>query len=203
MNDPINPNAWKELFRDLAIELKCLPSAFIDANEHVFRKARELTAQQAVSISVSQESSAAIKTLSRLGFTWRGGELWAPPLGPIPERFSVQPKELIQVVGIKDGKETLLGHAPMPARMKARELACEQFGPFEDGDGSDAELCFCALEQLIEYTQTLAPMTSTCATPEQLRLASVIAQKIEDGTLFQAGIFSRRELANVVRALLP
>ncbi len=38
-------------------------------------------------------------------------------------------------------------------------------------------------------------------TNEQLRLAGVIADKIEDGTLFQAGIYSRRELAEVIRAV--
>lgn len=37
---------------------------------------------------------------------------------------------------------------------------------------------------------------------ETLRLAGVIADKIEDGTLFQAGIFSRRELADKVRAVV-
>jgi len=36
---------------------------------------------------------------------------------------------------------------------------------------------------------------------ETLRLAGVIADKIEDGTLFQAGIFSRRELADKVRTV--
>lgn len=37
---------------------------------------------------------------------------------------------------------------------------------------------------------------------EALRLAGVIADKIEDGTLFQAGIFSRRDLADKVRAVV-
>lgn len=37
---------------------------------------------------------------------------------------------------------------------------------------------------------------------ETLRLASVIADKIEDGTLFQSGIFSRRELADKVRSVV-
>lgn len=64
--------------------------------------------------------------------------------------------DTVQVYGVKDGKETLLGTAPMPARTKARELAREQFGYFEDGDGSDAELCFGALEQLIEHIERTA-----------------------------------------------
>jgi len=37
---------------------------------------------------------------------------------------------------------------------------------------------------------------------ETLRVAGVIADKIEDGTLFEAGIFSRRELADKVRAVV-
>lgn len=35
---------WQSLFWDLAKELKCLPSSFVDANEHVFNKARQLMA---------------------------------------------------------------------------------------------------------------------------------------------------------------
>jgi hypothetical protein len=61
------------------------------------------------------------------------------------------PVDTVQVFGVKGGVETLIGTAPMPARMKARELAREQFGHFEDGDGSEAELCFGAMEQLIEH----------------------------------------------------
>lgn len=57
----------------------------------------------------------------------------------------------VMVYGIKNDAVHPLGVAPMPMRMKARELAREQFGQFEDGDGSDADLCFGALEQLIEY----------------------------------------------------
>lgn len=37
---------------------------------------------------------------------------------------------------------------------------------------------------------------------ETLRLVGVIADKIEDGTLFNAGIYSRRDLADKVRAAL-
>lgn len=41
------------------------------------------------------------------------------------------------------------------------------------------------------------------ATPEQVRIATVIADQIESGTLFRGGIFSNRQLADFVRALLP
>ena len=40
------------------------------------------------------------------------------------------------------------------------------------------------------------------ASAETLRLAGVIAEKIEDGTLFNNGILSRRELADVVRRVI-
>lgn len=39
-------------------------------------------------------------------------------------------------------------------------------------------------------------------TSEQRRLLNVIADKIEDGTLFQSGILSRLELAAPIRAVL-
>jgi hypothetical protein len=42
-------------------------------------------------VQPEQESNSAIRTLQKLGYTWRGGELWAPPLGSIPKRFSVRP----------------------------------------------------------------------------------------------------------------
>lgn len=39
---PANP--WQELFWSVAKELNCLPSTFVDANDHVIRKARALAA---------------------------------------------------------------------------------------------------------------------------------------------------------------
>jgi len=38
-----------------------------------------------------------------------------------------------------------VGAAPMPPRMKAREIAREYFGGFTEDDGSDADSCFSAL----------------------------------------------------------
>lgn len=47
--------------------------------------------------------------------------------------------------------------------------------------------------------QTAAPPSLTA---EKQRLVGVIADKIEDGTLFQAGIYSRKQLADIVRTML-
>lgn len=42
-----NDDNWRKLFWTLAKELNCLPSSFVDGNEHVLRKARELQARAA------------------------------------------------------------------------------------------------------------------------------------------------------------
>lgn len=76
--------------------------------------------------------------------------------------------DTVQVYGVKDGVQTLIGSAPMPPRMKARELAREQFGHFEDGDGSDAELCFGALEQLIDHMERSAHRAILAQRPERV-----------------------------------
>lgn len=52
------------------------------------------------------------------------------------------------------------------------------------------------------WADALASAPVAAPSNETLRLASVIADKIQDGTLFQAGIFSRRELADKVRTLV-
>lgn len=56
------------------------------------------------------------------------------------------------------------------------------------------------LNTLYAAPQTSEPVSAPSA--ETLRLAGVIADKIEDGTLFQGGILSRRELADKVRAVV-
>ena len=40
------------------------------------------------------------------------------------------------------------------------------------------------------------------ASAEVLRLAGVIIEKVEDGTLFEAGLYSRKQLADVLRTIL-
>ena len=65
----------------------------------------------------------------------------------------VQEPETVRVFGVRANGETVDTGltAPMPPRMKARELVREMFGPFEVDDSSDADLCFAVCEQLIEW----------------------------------------------------
>lgn len=58
----------------------------------------------------------------------------------------------VSVYGVSANGETkLLGTTLMSPKLKARELATEQFGGFVEGDGSDAEMCHYALEQMAEH----------------------------------------------------
>ncbi|MCH1984852.1 hypothetical protein L7Q78_18900 [Achromobacter xylosoxidans] len=58
------------------------------------------------------------------------------------------------------------------------------------------------LQSVMDKRREQASAPLAAPSNETLRLAGVIADKIEDGTLFQAGIFSRRELADKVRAVV-
>lgn len=61
-------------------------------------------------------------------------------------------RETVDVVGVRsNGEHVNLEKIAMPPRMKAREIAIEQFGSFKDDDGSDAEMCFGALEYFLEW----------------------------------------------------
>ena len=61
-------------------------------------------------------------------------------------------RDTVDVVGVRsNGEHVNLGKIAMPPRMKAREIAIEQFGSFKDDDGSDAEMCFGALEYFLEW----------------------------------------------------
>jgi hypothetical protein len=83
-----------------------------------------------------------------------GGCLPVGDTHPAPSPAVAVPDEMetVDLIGVKaDGSEHALGKAPMPPRMKARDLAREQFGPFVDDDGSDGDLCFAALETLIDW----------------------------------------------------
>lgn len=62
--------------------------------------------------------------------------------------------DTVNVIGVKaDGSADLLGTAPMPPRMKAREIAREYFGGFTEDDGSDADSCFWALVGFLDWLE--------------------------------------------------
>jgi hypothetical protein len=81
---------------------------------------------------------------------------WHPKAAPTaaPQQEAQEPshRETVDVVGVRsNGEHVNLGKIAMPPRMKAREIAIEQFGSFKDDDGSDAEMCFGALEYFLEW----------------------------------------------------
>ncbi|MFD2298363.1 hypothetical protein QRO11_12220 [Paracidovorax citrulli] len=75
------------------------------------------------------------------------GSVPAPTAGAAPTDA-----DTVDVVGVRaSGEHVNLGKMPMPPTMKARDIATSQFGGFQDGDGSDAEMCFGALEELLAW----------------------------------------------------
>lgn len=63
-----------------------------------------------------------------------------------------EPIETVDLVGVRaNGEHVNLGKVAMPPRMKAREIAQSYFGPFQDDDGSEAESCFGAMDELIGW----------------------------------------------------
>ncbi|WP_046060030.1 hypothetical protein [Paracidovorax citrulli] len=84
-------------------------------------------------------------------FKHKPGDAWhatpAPAAGAAPTDA-----DTVDVVGVRaSGEHVNLGKMPMPPTMKARDIATSQFGGFQDGDGSDAEMCFGALEELLAW----------------------------------------------------
>lgn len=90
-----------------------------------------------------------------------------------PPAGEQKPVEHVELYGVKDGKETRLGTVPMPPRMKARQIARVTFGPFEENDGSDADMCFAAMESLIDHMQTVTQ-------PEQVAQDSDVLAYLDD-----------------------
>ena len=80
----------------------------------------------------------------------RWADRWAPAAAVAP----AEDADAVDVVGVRaNGEHVSLGKMPMPPRMKAREIAASQFGRFVDDDGSDAELCFGAMEELLDWLE--------------------------------------------------
>lgn len=44
--------------------------------------------------------TAAVRTLERIGYTWRGGELWAPPVGRPSESYVIPPELVERLCGL-------------------------------------------------------------------------------------------------------
>lgn len=60
--------------------------------------------------------------------------------------------DTVQVVGKRaDGTEEVIGAAPMPPEMKAREIVREMLGPIDEDAGNNAAMALWCCEQLLEY----------------------------------------------------
>lgn len=56
-------DAWKTLFWNVAKELNCLASTFVDGNDHVARKAASLTAERGVLVRLLVDADKVLSTL--------------------------------------------------------------------------------------------------------------------------------------------
>jgi len=82
--------------------------------------------------------------------------------------------DTVELYGMKDGIQIHLGRAPMPPRMKAKEIVVSVFGHFDehdDMDDGDAALCFSCMTELIDYMikQERTQITQLQAEVEALR----------------------------------
>jgi hypothetical protein len=88
---------------------------------------------------------------------------------PVPAH---DPADTVQLVGVKDGVETVIGTATMSPRMKAQDLVREMFGAWEHDDGSDADMAFAVCEQLIKWMPLNPPVFNVQApavAPESIK----------------------------------
>lgn len=69
------------------------------------------------------------------------------------------------LIGVKNGMETVLGTVTQSAESKARELVAEMFGPWEQDDGSDAEMAFTICAQLLEWMPKNPPTIKMLVPP--------------------------------------
>ena len=63
----------------------------------------------------------------------------------------------VELRGVKDGVETVLGTMNEPPAMYARRLIVDWFGGFTDGDNSDADCMFELTKGVIDYAQNYQP----------------------------------------------
>lgn len=71
----------------------------------------------------------------------------------LAEPAPMQEPETVSVYGVKSNGEVVdtCVKAPMPPRMKAKDMVREMFGPWEEDDGSDSDLCFAVCESLLDW----------------------------------------------------
>lgn len=60
-------------------------------------------------------------------------------------------KDVVEIRGVKDGIETVLGTATMPPEMKRRCITIEMFSGSLSDDMSDASFCLYALERYHDW----------------------------------------------------
>lgn len=89
------------------------------------------------------------------------------------------PKQLAEAMGAQPSSASKAeqAEAPIPPHMKARQIARETFGPFDDGDGSDAERCLDALKQMIDHMMDLAEATQPTASNAGVLEASKLVRR--------------------------
>lgn len=135
-------------------------SAFDRLHAHAESLAARLLAAEQATPKAAPVSSDTLYLLRRLlsnQHTLTGPEFRAELekiVGEAYQQEAQEPshRETVDVVGVRsNGEHVNLEKIAMPPRMKAREIAIEQFGRFKDDDGSDAEMCFGALEYFLEW----------------------------------------------------
>ena len=122
------------------------------------------------------------------------------PHGQAPQQEVQGPshRETVDVVGVRsNGEHVNLEKIAMPPRMKAREIAIEQFGSFKEDDGSDAEMCFGALEYFLEWLiqqgWSKAPQPAP-ATQQAGDLARLLKEILADACHYESETNLRAEL---------
>lgn len=81
-NDWGCPQCVRELREELAVTAKLLAD-----REQLLKAVPERAAHGPCVPHAIEWVESAAKTLAQLGYTWAGGELWQPPIGPRPARF--------------------------------------------------------------------------------------------------------------------